>query len=58
MAAKFKVGEKVKQVQPKPVQGEVVRVGIHNDDLGFLVRDASGEEWWFTGDQLEAVTEA
>lgn len=54
MAAKFKIGDQVRQVMPAPVEGEVVNVSVAEGDLAYLVRTPEGEERWFTVDQLEA----
>lgn len=54
MAAKFKVGAEVRQVQPAPIEGVVVKVGIVEDDLGYLIETPDGHQRWFTEDQLQA----
>lgn len=59
MATKFKRGQRVRQILPKPIEGVVVDLAVVEDQLGFLVD--TGEEGvpprWFTEDQIEAVEE-
>lgn len=57
MAAKFKMGAKVKQILPAPLEGVVVKMNIVEDDLGYLVEMPDGSQRWFKEDQVEAVAE-
>jgi hypothetical protein len=57
MPANFKVGSKVQQVLPVPIQGEVVRIGMVEDELGYLVRSSDGSERWFKESDLEELPE-
>ena len=57
MPASFRKGSKVRQRQPAPVQGEVVRMGMVEDELGYLVVTEEGNEAWFRESDLVAVDE-
>jgi hypothetical protein len=57
MPANFKQGDKVKQAQPAPFAGEVVKFGLVENELGYLVADGNGNEHWFKESDLEPVVE-
>ena len=55
--AKFKNGDAVTQVLPAPVQGNVTnfRFDENSGDISYIVTDATGHEWCFREDDIEAT---
>lgn len=60
MAAKFQAGAAVKQIVPAAIEGVVTRFVFDetSGDIHCIVTDATGHEWSFREDKIEAVEAA
>jgi hypothetical protein len=62
-ASKFKTGQKVRQVMPKPEEGHIVDIGIDRveGERLFLVawedKDGQEHQGWYREDELEVAPE-